>query len=548
MEKLLVIRRAKKMLQLGKQSECIEELTNWFDNNYSETRKWKRMHNELILISNKYYNHKKASDRGTAPHAVIEINNNKLVDSLLSFLDDFENLEIKSQTLDSEESRDEQVYKDTISFNTDDEGEIDTIVDVKKLDIELIINRDFNNYPEEEQRKLLDAIKNLLELKGDLRIKQKRRGSIKITLELTPDQCEKLQWAIKNGDLSEFDVIDSEIKEAKSSSLDKSVLKGRVTAFQDGDVVLDIDFKRDGIIPLSEFMDIPELKIGDTVDVYVEKQEGDRGKLILSRRKAKLLRAWSDIVDSYENGTVVRGTVISKTKGGLITDIGGLQTFLPGSQIDVKPVIDYDLYVGKTMELKVVKINESLKNAVVSHKAVIESDLAELRESTITKLRVGQILEGQVNHITEFGAFLDIGGVDGLLYITDISWGRVDHPSDFIELGQKLNVVVLDFNENRERISLGLKQLQPHPWDVLEESIVNNSTLVGTVVDIKNDSVVIEIKPGVEGIALTAEVLDKYQASDPNSFFELGQKWKVTVKSIERDRRELSLTLDERVD
>ena len=256
-----------------------------------------------------------------------------------------------------------------------------------------------------------------------------------------------------------------------TSVLENEIVSGKVSSIQDGDIVLDINYKSDGLVPMSEFRDMPDLAVGDSVEVYVEQQEDMRGQLVLSRRKAKLLRAWENIVDSYTNGTIIEGTVISKTKGGLIADCGGLETFLPGSQIDIKPIIDYDSYVGKRMEFKVVKINEVIKNAVVSHKALIESDLAEQREAIIASLEKGQVLEGLVKNITDFGAFLDLGGVDGLLYITDNSWGRISHPSEILQLNQKINVVVLDFDENKKRISLGLKQLQPHPWDVLSAEI-----------------------------------------------------------------------------
>jgi len=223
-----------------------------------------------------------------------------------------------------------------------------------------------------------------------------------------------------------------------------------VSSISGGDVVLDINYKSDGLVPMNEFRDTPDIKPGDEVEVYVESQEDSQGQLGLSRRKAKILRAWESIVDSFKNGTIIRGSVISKTKGGLIVDCNGLETFLPGSQIDIKPVIDYDQYVGKVMEFKVVKVNEQIKNAVVSHKALIESDLAEQREQILASLEKGQVLEGIVKNITDFGAFLDLGGVDGLLYITDISWGRIAHPSEVLALNQRINVVVLDFDENKK--------------------------------------------------------------------------------------------------
>lgn len=325
--------------------------------------------------------------------------------------------------------------------------------------------------------------------------------------------------------------------------IENEIVSGKVTAISTSDVVLDINFKSDGLVSLSEFRDTPDLAVGDLVDVYVEQQEDIRGQLILSRRKAKLLRAWERIVDSYENGTVIKGLVISKTKGGLIVDAGGLETFLPGSQIDIKPIIDYDSYVGKTMEFKVVKINEAIKNAVVSHKALIESDLAEQREAIIASLERGQVLEGLVKNITDFGAFLDLGGVDGLLYITDISWGRISHPNEILELNQKINVVVLDFDENKKRISLGLKQLQPHPWEVLDAAIQEGSTVKGKIVNIEDYGAFLEILPGVEGLIHVSEVTWSNQPINAREYFKLGQEYEAKVVTIDREDRKMSLSV-----
>lgn len=325
--------------------------------------------------------------------------------------------------------------------------------------------------------------------------------------------------------------------------IENEIVSGKVTAISTSDVVLDINFKSDGLVSLSEFRDTPDLAVGDLVDVYVEQQEDIRGQLILSRRKAKLLRAWERIVDSYENGTVIKGLVISKTKGGLIVDAGGLETFLPGSQIDIKPIIDYDSYVGKTMEFKVVKINEAIKNAVVSHKALIESDLAEQREAIIASLERGQVLEGLVKNITDFGAFLDLGGVDGLLYITDISWGRISHPNEVLELNQKINVVVLDFDENKKRISLGLKQLQPHPWEVLDAAIQEGSTVKGKIVNIEDYGAFLEILPGVEGLIHVSEVTWSNQPINAREYFKLGQEYEAKVVTIDREDRKMSLSV-----
>ena len=324
---------------------------------------------------------------------------------------------------------------------------------------------------------------------------------------------------------------------------DNDIVAGKVTSIQAGDVVLDINYKSDGLVSLSEFRDMPNLAIGDLVDVYVESKEDSRGQLVLSRRKAKLLKAWEMLVDSYKNGTIIKGLIVSKTKGGLIADCNGLETFLPGSQIDIKPIIDYDSYVGKTMEFKVVKINEAIKNAVVSHKALIESDLAEQRESIILGLEKGQVLEGVVKNITDFGAFMDLGGVDGLLYITDISWGRINHPNEILELNQKLNVAVLDFDENKKRISLGLKQLQPHPWEVLEATIVEGTTVKGKIVNIEDYGAFLEIIPGVEGLIHVSEVSWSNQPVNARDYFDLGQEYESKVVTIDREERKMSLSL-----
>ncbi|NBB89231.1 MAG: 30S ribosomal protein S1 [Bacteroidetes bacterium] len=324
---------------------------------------------------------------------------------------------------------------------------------------------------------------------------------------------------------------------------DNEIVSGKVTRISEGDVVLDLNYKSNGVVPLSEFRDNPELAPGDTVNVYVEQLEDEKGQLILSRRKAKLLGAWDAIVDSYKNDTIIKGTVVSKTKGGLIADCGGLETFLPGSQIDIKPIVDYDAYVGKTMEFKVVKINESIKNAVVSHKALIESDLAEQREEIIAGLEKGQVLEGTVKNLTDFGAFLDLGGVDGLLYITDISWGRINHPSEVLSLNDQINVVVLDFDENKKRISLGLKQLQPHPWDVLPEDIKEGSTVKGKIVNIEDYGAFLEIMPGVEGLIHVSEVSWSNQPVNARDFFDLGQEFEAKIVTIDTEDRKMSLSI-----
>ena len=365
---------------------------------------------------------------------------------------------------------------------------------------------------------------------------------------VTGPEHDAFDWSLsgKGGLLyseQEIERYRDEYESTFTSVLENEIVSGVVTAINDGDVVLDINYKSDGLVPLSEFRDTPDITVGDAVDVYVEQQEDERGQLVLSRRKAKLLRTWESLVDSYQNGTVIKGIVVSKTKGGLIVDAGGLETFLPGSQIDIKPIIDYDSYVGKTMEFKVVKINETIKNAVVSHKALIESDLAEQREAIIASLEKGQVLEGLVKNITDFGAFLDLGGVDGLLYITDISWGRISHPSEVLALNQKINVVVLDFDENKKRISLGLKQLQPHPWEVLGEELKEGTTVAGKIVNIEDYGAFLEIQPGVEGLIHVSEVTWSNQPVNAREYFKLGQTYDAKIVTIDRDDRKMSLSI-----
>ena len=355
-------------------------------------------------------------------------------------------------------------------------------------------------------------------------------------------------WSISNKNHIEYSPSETEkyISDyEKSLTLinDNEIVKGIVKAISSGDVVLDINYKSDGIVSLSEFRDISDLKIGDIVEVYVEKQEDERGQLILSRKKAKLLLAWETIVNAYENGTIIKGLVTSKTKGGLIVDAYGLETFLPGSQIDIKPIIDYDSYVGKTMEFKVVKINEVIKNAVVSHKALVESDLAEQREHIIGGLEKGQVLEGIVKNITDFGAFMDLGGVDGLLYITDISWGRINHPEEVLTLNEKINVVVIDFDENKKRISLGLKQLTPHPWEMVGDDIQEGSVVKGKIVNIEDYGAFLEIKPGVEGLIHVSEVSWSNQPVAARDFFKIDQEYEAKVVMLDKDERKMSLSL-----
>ena len=324
---------------------------------------------------------------------------------------------------------------------------------------------------------------------------------------------------------------------------DGELVKGLVVALTKTDVVINIGFKSDGLVSLNEFRDLPNLKTGDEVEVMVVEKEDREGHLNLSRKQARITRAWEKIVEVHRTGEVITGTVTSKTKGGLIVDVFGMETFLPGSQIDVKPVTDYDQFVGKTMEFKVVKINEAIKNAVVSHKALIESDIEAQRAEIMSKLERGQVLEGTIKNITDFGAFMDLGGLDGLLYITDISWGRISHPGEVLKLDQKLKVVVLDFDDEKKRISLGLKQLTPHPWDILPENIHEGSVVKGKVVNIEDYGAFLEIMPGVEGLVHVSEITWANTPINAKEFFKLGDEYEAKIVTLDKDNRKMSLSI-----
>lgn len=324
---------------------------------------------------------------------------------------------------------------------------------------------------------------------------------------------------------------------------DNELIKGIVVGVTKTDVVLNIGFKSDGLVSLNEFRDLPNLKVGDEVEVMVVEKEDREGHLNLSRRQARITRAWEKIVEVHKTGEVITGTVTNKTKGGLIVDVFGMETFLPGSQIDVKPVTDYDQFVGKTMEFKVVKVNEAIKNAVVSHKALIESDIEAQRAEIMSKLEKGQVLEGTVKNITDFGAFMDLGGLDGLLYITDISWGRISHPSEVLKLDQKINVVVLDFDDEKKRISLGLKQLTPHPWDVLPETVAESQIIKGRVVNIEDYGAFLEIMPGVEGLVHVSEITWANTPINAKEFFKLGDEHEAKIVTLDKANRKMSLSI-----
>ena len=322
---------------------------------------------------------------------------------------------------------------------------------------------------------------------------------------------------------------------------EKEVVKGTVVGINDRDVILNIGFKSDGLTSLSEFRDTPDLKIGDEVEVYIEEQEDKNGQLVLSRKKAKIVRAWERIQGGLDNDEVLEATVKRRTKGGLICDVYGVEAFLPGSQIDVKPIRDFDAYVGKKMEVKVVKINYANDNVVVSHKILIEKDLEEQKAKILDNLEKGQVLEGVIKNMTNFGVFIDLGGVDGLLHITDISWGRINHPEEVLDLDQKLNVVVLDFDDAKKRISLGMKQLTPHPWDSLSEEMQVGSKVHGRIVNVADYGAFLEIMPGVEGLIHVSEMSWSQHLRNPQDFIKIGDELDTVILTLDREDRKMSL-------
>ena len=322
---------------------------------------------------------------------------------------------------------------------------------------------------------------------------------------------------------------------------EKAVVRGSVVGITDREVILNIGFKSDGIVSSNEFRDLPDLKIGDEVEVYVENQEDAQGQLVLSRKKAKVITAWDNIQKSFEDDLIMDATVKRRTKGGLIVDVYGIEAFLPGSQIDVKPIRDFDVFVGKRMEVKVVKINHANDNVVVSHKVLIEKDLEAQRQLILNNLEKGQVLEGVIKNMTNFGAFIDLGGVDGLLHITDISWGRIGHPSELLSLDQKTNVVVLDFDEEKKRISLGLKQLQAHPWDSLAEEMTVGAKVKGRIVNVADYGAFLEIMPGVEGLIHVSEMSWSQHLRNPQEFLKVNDELEAVILTLDRQERKMSL-------
>lgn len=363
--------------------------------------------------------------------------------------------------------------------------------------------------------------------------------------ELKNTPIEDFDWdAYENGETASAksrEELTRTYDESLNTVKDKDVIEGTIIALNKREAVVNIGYKSDGIIPMSEFRYNPDIKVGDTVEVFIENQEDKKGQLILSHKKARAARAWERISAALANDEIIKGFIKCRTKGGMIVDVFGIEAFLPGSQIDVKPIRDYDMYVGKTMEFKVVKINEEYKNVVVSHKALIEAELEAQKKEIISKLEKGQVLEGTVKNIVSYGAFIDLGGVDGLIHITDLSWGRVTDPAEVVQLDQKLNVVILDFDDEKKRIALGLKQLQPHPWDALDPNLKVGDKVKGKVVVMADYGAFVEIAPGVEGLIHVSEMSWSQHLRSAQDFMKVGDEVEAVVLTLDREDRKMSL-------
>ena len=363
--------------------------------------------------------------------------------------------------------------------------------------------------------------------------------------ELKNSPIEDFDWeAFEKGE-TQREKSQEELEKTYDKSLgsfkDHEVTEGTVISINKREVVVNIGAKSDGIIPFNECRYNPDLKVGDTVEVYVESQEDRKGQLVLSHKKARASKSWERVNQALDNDEIIKGYIKCRTKGGMIVDVFGIEAFLPGSQIDVKPIRDYDVYVNKTMEFKVVKINQEFKNVVVSHKALIEAELEQQRKEIIAKLEKGQVLEGTVKNITPYGVFIDLGGVDGLIHITDLSWGRVNNPNDIVQPDQKLNVVILDFDEEKKRIALGLKQLMPHPWDALDPNLKVGDRVKGKVVVMTDYGAFVEIAPGVEGLIHVSEMSWSQHLRSAQDFMKVGDEVEAQILTLDREERKMSL-------
>ena len=438
-------------------------------------------------------------------------NDTKKQEQTTTPVEDSEITEVKEETESEENSKTEE----TAIEETSVEKEVETV----------------------EETETESSIEEVIETEVKDVVEVKEEKPIKVVEE--EFDWEKLESSDYNE--NEREDLEKEYLPTLSKVEDKKVLDGTVVRITDREVIVDINFKSDGVIGRTEFRYNPDLKAGDTVEVLIEKQEDKNGQLILSHRRARVLRAWEKVNTAEDTGEIVEGTIRSRTKGGMIVEVFGIEAFLPGSQIDVKPIRDYDDYVGKKMEFKVLKVNEAFRNVVVSHKALIEADIEEQKKEIMSKLEKGQVLEGLVKNTTSYGVFVDLGGVDGLIHITDLSWGRIVHPEEIVTLDEKINVVILDFDEGKKRIQLGLKQLSEHPWNSLDEDLKVGDVIKGKVVVVADYGVFVEIQPGIEALLHVSEMSWSTHLRSANDFFKVGDEVDAQILTLDKEERKMSL-------
>ncbi len=438
-------------------------------------------------------------------------NDTKKQEQTTTPVEDSEITEVKEETESEENSKTEE----TAIEETSVEKEVETV----------------------EETETESSIEEVIETEVKDVVEVKEEKPIKVVEE--EFDWEKLESSDYNE--TEREDLEKEYLPTLSKVEDKKVLDGTVVRITDREVIVDINFKSDGVIGRTEFRYNPDLKAGDTVEVLIEKQEDKNGQLILSHRRARVLRAWEKVNTAEDTGEIVEGTIRSRTKGGMIVEVFGIEAFLPGSQIDVKPIRDYDDYVGKKMEFKVLKVNEAFRNVVVSHKALIEADIEEQKKEIMSKLEKGQVLEGVVKNTTSYGVFVDLGGVDGLIHITDLSWGRIVHPEEIVTLDEKINVVILDFDEGKKRIQLGLKQLSEHPWNSLDEDLKVGDVIKGKVVVVADYGVFVEIQPGIEALLHVSEMSWSTHLRSANDFFKVGDEVDAQILTLDKEERKMSL-------
>ena len=452
------------------------------------------------------------TEETTIEEASVEVENDtKKQEQTTTPVEDSEITEVKEETESEENSKTEE----TAIEETSVEKEVETV----------------------EETETESSIEEVIETEVKDVVEVKEEKPIKVVEE--EFDWEKLESSDYNE--NEREDLEKEYLPTLSKVEDKKVLDGTVVRITDREVIVDINFKSDGVIGRTEFRYNPDLKAGDTVEVLIEKQEDKNGQLILSHRRARVLRAWEKVNTAEDTGEIVEGTIRSRTKGGMIVEVFGIEAFLPGSQIDVKPIRDYDDYVGKKMEFKVLKVNEAFRNVVVSHKALIEADIEEQKKEIMSKLEKGQVLEGVVKNTTSYGVFVDLGGVDGLIHITDLSWGRIVHPEEIVTLDEKINVVILDFDEGKKRIQLGLKQLSEHPWNSLDEDLKVGDVIKGKVVVVADYGVFVEIQPGIEALLHVSEMSWSTHLRSANDFFKVGDEVDAQILTLDKEERKMSL-------